>query len=386
MVIYPEKKKRRMLKMIKPYVAACIQPFVHMCQTRGDIMKNLDRYNELIDYTVGFYWEGPCKLIAFPEYFLQGVTTPGKGEKRREQFLDVAIEIPGEETAILGEKAKEYGIYIAGGGIVETLPDFPGHWFNTGVIIGPTGDLILKYHKWHIPAYLGLGTSPQDVFDRYKELYGGDLKSLFPVADTEIGKLGIFICYDGYSPEVTRALAFNGGEVLIHPTAVPGARIEGVTDTWTLTNRARAHDNMVYVVAPDWGRVEYKYYPENFCPGRSQIVDYTGRIIAESPYPGESVIGARIDIETLRQRRAMVTRNTWPDLRAEIFKEIYEHPIHPPNLFLENPPESLSQKIEGEIQGFTTLYERGTLTRPGGDVKSIEERLREAQAKGTLKK
>ena len=372
--------------MVESYVAACVQPVVHMCKTRKDIKKNLDRCTELIDYAAGYYWEWPCRLIAFPEYFLQGVTTPGKGEKKRSQFMDVAIEIPSEETRVLGEKAKEYGLYVAGGGIVEELPDFPGYWFNAGIIIGPTGEVILKYHKWHIPAYLGLGTSPQDVLDRYRKLYGGDLKSLFPVVDTDIGKLGIYICYDGWTPEVARALAFNGGEVLIHSTATPSNDIERVTDTWTLSNRARAQENMVYVLAPDWGKVQYKYYPENFCPGRSQIIDYHGRVIAESPYPGESVIGAMIDIEALRRRRTMVTDNYWPDLRTEVFKEIYESPIYPANLFMEHPPESLSQKMEGEIEGFRRLYERGTYTRPSGDALTVEQRLESAQELGTLKK
>ena len=372
--------------MIDRYVAACIQPVVHMCKTSKEIKKNLDRCKELIDYAAGYYWEWPCKLVTFPEYFLQGVTTPGKGEKKRGQFVDVAIEVPGDEIQELAEKAKEYGLFIAGGGIVEKLPDFPGYWFNTGIIIGPSGDVVLKYHKWHIPACLGLGTSPHDVFDKYKELFGGDLKSLFPVVDTEIGKLGIYTCYDGWTPEVSRALAFNGGEVLIHSTALPCDLAEGMTDTWTLINRARAHDNMVYVVAPDWGRVEYKYYPENFCPGRSQIIDYHGRVIAEAPYPGESVVGAMIDIEALRRRRTMVTYNYWPDLRTEVFREIYENPIYPPNLFLEHPPESLSQKMEGEIEGFRRLYEWGTYTRPTGDVPTVKERVEMAQKQGTLKR
>lgn len=372
--------------MIRPYMAACIQPAVRMCETRADIRRNLDRAIELIDYTAGYYWEWPCKLITFPEYFLQGVPTPGKGEWKRSAFLDVAVEIPGEEIQVLCDKAKEYGLYIAGGGIVERLPEFPGYWFNTGIIIGPSGDVILKYHKWHIPAWLGLGTSPHDVYDKYKELFGGDLKTLFPVVDTDIGKLGIFICYDGFTPEIARALAYNGGEVLVHSTAEPCDCIEGVADNWSITNRARAHDNLVYIVAPNWGRVEYKYYPENFCPGKSQIVDYNGRIIAESPYPGESVIGAVIDVEALRRRRSMMTWNYWPDLRAEVFREMYDKPIYPPNLFLNNPPESLSQKLEGEAQAFETLFAQGTLTKPAEEVPGVLERLRAAQAMGTLKK
>jgi len=166
----------------------------------------------MIDFTAGYYWEFPCKLIALPEYFLQGVTTSGKGEKKKKQRMGVAIEIPSKEIDILGQKAKEYGLYLACGGIVEKVPDWPDYWFNTGIIIAPTGEVVLRYRKWHVPASLGSGTSPHDMFDKYRQKFGGDLKSLFPVVDTEIGKLGAFIGYDSFTPEVARALAFNGGE------------------------------------------------------------------------------------------------------------------------------------------------------------------------------
>ena len=81
----------------------------------------------------------------------------------------------------------------------------------------------------------------------------------------------------------------------------------------------------------------------------------------------------------------MVYWNYWPDLRAEVFKEIYEHPIYPPNLFLERPPDSFAQKMAGEAQSFKYLYERGTLTRPSSEVPSLEERMKRAQKRGALK-
>ena len=57
-----------------------IQPAVTVAKTREDIRKNLDRVCNLIDFGVGYFWERPVRLIVLPEYFLQGVTTPGKGE------------------------------------------------------------------------------------------------------------------------------------------------------------------------------------------------------------------------------------------------------------------------------------------------------------------
>ena len=117
---------------------------------------------------------------------IESVTTPGKGEHGIDSFMKKAIELDGPEMRRLGEVAKEYNLYIAGGGVVERVKEFPDRWFNTAFIIGPSGEVVLRYHKWHIPASIGLGTSPHDIFDEYKEVFGGDISTLFPVIDTEV--------------------------------------------------------------------------------------------------------------------------------------------------------------------------------------------------------
>ena len=71
-------------------------------------------------------------------------------------------------------------------------------------------------------------------------------KLVFPVVDTDIGKLGCMTCHDGATPEVSRALGFNGVEIICHPTAMQ--EVEGVNepwDFWTFTRRTRAHDKYV---------------------------------------------------------------------------------------------------------------------------------------------
>ena len=55
----------------------------------------MERYTKLIDFGVGYFYERPVRLVVFPEYFLQGVTTPGKGEDGLEAFMKKAITIPG---------------------------------------------------------------------------------------------------------------------------------------------------------------------------------------------------------------------------------------------------------------------------------------------------
>lgn len=382
-----------MAKAIEKYTAIVVQPDVTVAEDRDGIKRNLDRVLKMIDFGVGYFWEIPARLVVLPEYFLQGVTTPGKGEHGIESFMKKAITIPGPEMDRLGEKAQEYGLYIAGGGVVEKLPEFPDRWFNTAFIIGPSGDVVLVYHKWHVPASIGLGSSPHDIFDEYAEKIGGDIKTLFPVIDTEIGKLGTMTCHDGCTPEVSRALGYNGAEVICHPTALQ--EIEGVSepwDFWRFTRRTRAHDNMCYLLGSNWGQVHYDYYPHAFCPGGSFIIDYTGMILREAPYPVEQVIGATIDIEALRQHRSRINHNTWVDVRTEAFREIYSQPIYPPNRFPSgSPPRSLADKMGPAKTALDFLYERGQFMPPAGMSPGemsgkLTERIAYAQETGRLRK
>jgi predicted amidohydrolase len=378
---------------IDKYTALIMQPHVEVAEDRDGINRNIDRAINMIDFGTGYFWELPARLVVFPEYFMQGVTTPGKGEHGIDSFMKKAIEIDGPEMQRLGKVAKEYNLYIAGGGVVERVKEFPDRWFNTAFIIGPSGEVVLRYHKWHIPASIGLGTSPHDLFDEYCEVFGGDISTLFPVIDTEIGKLGTMTCHDGCTPEVSRALGYNGAEVICHPVALQ--EVEGVSqpwDFWMFTRRTRAHDNMAYLLGSNWGTVDYAYYPKAFCPGGSFAIDYTGQVLRHAPYPEEQVLAVTIDIESLREHRSRCNHNTWVDLRTEGFRQIYEKPIYPANQFPSGkPPRTLSDKMGPVKDVFRDIYGRGQFTPPAGksveDMASLhEQRIRAAQALGTLRK
>lgn len=383
----------KIFERIDKYTALVMQPHVYVAEGRDDIKRNLDRALNLIDYGVGYFWELPARLVVFPEYFMQGVTTPGKGEHGIDDFMKKAITLDGPEMQALGDKAREYNLYIAGGGVIEQVPEFPDRWFNTAFIIGPTGEVVLRYHKWHVPASIGLGSSPHDLFDEYAEVFGSDIETLFPVIDTEIGKLGTMTCHDGCTPEVSRALGYNGCEIICHPTALQ--EVEGVSepwDFWMFTRRTRAHDNMCYLLGSNWGTVEYDYYPRAFCSGNSFAIDYTGMVLRHMPYPEEQVLAVTIDIESLREHRSRCNHNTWIDLRTEGFRQIYEKPIYPPNQFPSgSPPKNLADKMGPVREVFENLYGRGQFVPPSGhsieDMGGIhEERVKRAQDLGTLRR
>ena len=124
--------------VMQPHVVVAERPRRHQAEPRA-------RVCNMIDFGVGYCWELPARLVVFPEYFLQGVTTPGKGEHGIDSFMKKAITFDGpEDEPASVEKAREYDMYIAGGGVIEQVPQFPDRWFNTAFIIGPDGEVVLR--------------------------------------------------------------------------------------------------------------------------------------------------------------------------------------------------------------------------------------------------
>ncbi len=325
------------MKSLSVYTACLIQPVHRFVSNRKEIGENLNRYLQLIDMAfTRFGGWAPLKLIVFPEFFLQGWTARANMDDYRKNIL---ITLPGEETARLGEKAKKYEIFIAGAAL-ERDPLFPDLFFNTAFIISPSGEIIHKYRKINPALHAEMATSPHDVFDQYRKVYGEGkdlMETFFPVTDTPIGKLGTLICMDGHFPETCRALALQGAEILLRPTAFPEPLVSPPMQTWELENRMRAYENLAYVLAPNTGGVITEETPSSICPGDSMIIDFNGAIVARAPYPGETIVSAVIHLEDLRRRRQDPQRNFLTQIRSELFRELYQRGIYPPNKFSKDP-------------------------------------------------
>jgi predicted amidohydrolase len=246
------------------------------------------------------------RLLVFPE-FAHAAPVYEDVRTLRERL---AVPIPNEHTARYEALARRYGCYIQTGSFLETDSRWPDLVFNTTVLVGP-GGILSRYRKvnpwlpWEVHA------SPHDI-PHYPD-------EPFPVAATEIGNLGAAICYDWLFPETMRQLAFNGADVLIRVSAYMDPwGTQAPTDWWTLFNRARAAENMCYVVAANQG-AEFKQYPPFSWPGGSMVVDYDGRILAQAdPGPGEKIVVAPIDIDALRfERERRLGHDTLAHLRSE---------------------------------------------------------------------
>jgi formamidase len=301
------------------YAVAACQTDLPNPTRRSDMRANTDRMLEMIDAAVvGSQPFLPVRLVVFPEFAHAAPVFASVGALTEH----LAVEIPNEHTERLHEKARELGIYIQSGTMLERDPRWPGAVFNTTCLIGPEG-ILYRYRKVNPWIPFEVHASPHD-------LPGYD-EPLFPVADTPIGRIGCAICYDWLFPEVLRQLTANGAEVLVRVSAYmdPWGATEPM-NWWTLINRARALENIAYVVAANQG-ASLRHYPPYSWPGGSQVVDFDGRLLAEaSPGPGERIVVAPVDIGALRHERATRLGHHMPShLRTEAYP-VYQRPGFPP--------------------------------------------------------
>jgi hypothetical protein len=198
-------------------------------------------------------------------------------------------------------------------------------------------------------------------------LYGRELDAFYPVADTEIGRIGIMMANEASYPENARGLAMNGCEIAYRgPYPAPGV----MSGMFSVQNRARALDNNMYVLAMNLGT----YYldaqsttPIDTFSGGSQIVDYRGQVVTEVPYgAGSTWIAGTIDIQALRHFRETAQWDNWmKDLTTEQYQLVYERPIYPRNLYLERAPYTHDEYREQVTRRQVRLMqERGIWAAP----------------------
>ena len=285
------------------YAAACQTDF-EAPETRVEIGDRTARMCEIIEQTItGYEPFFDVRLLAFPE-FAHTVPIYHTVDELREHL---AVELPNEHTLAYERLAKQYGCWIQTGSFIEADPQYPEYLFNTTLLIGPNG-IESKYRKvnpwipWEVHA------SPHDV--------PGYNEPMFPVADTEIGRIGVAICYDWLFPETIRQIAFNGAEVIVRVSAYmdPWGTAQPM-DWWTSVNRTRALENSAFVVASNQG-ASLAHYPPFSWPGGSMVIDYDGRVLAQAdPGPGEQVVVAPINVDALRAERE---RRMGHDMRGHL--------------------------------------------------------------------
>jgi deaminated glutathione amidase len=255
---------------------ACIQP-----SSGQDMAENLRVASELVREAES---EG-AKLIALPE-------NVALMDHRTEQIQSQATAIENHPAILaFGEVARETGAWIVAGSVGAVAPD--GRVANCSTLLNDQGAIAARYDKIHM---YDVDLPNGEVYRESEAFRPGD-KAV--VAETPWGGLGMTVCYDLRFPQLYRALAHGGAEIISIPAAFTKVTGEVV---WHVLNRARAIESAAFVMSPcmwgshSGGRTTY---------GHSLIIDPYGTVLADA---GEGVgfITAEIDLADVAKARASI--------------------------------------------------------------------------------
>lgn len=251
----------------------------------ADIQKNLHQVESLIQRAV----DQGARLVVLPENFAllssEKLYAAGMRERGPERPIRTAM----------ASQAKHHGIWIVAGSIpLAQRPD--GGNMKSKVravcfVYDDQGNEVARYDKIHL-----FDVDVDDEYGGYRESDYIERGAAAVVVDTPLGKLGLSICYDLRFPELYRQLVDQGAQLLCIPSAF--TRTTGAAH-WETLVRARAIENICYVLAPDQGG---RHSPRRETYGNSMIVSPWGEVLARHD-TGEAVVVADIDLAYLARLR-----------------------------------------------------------------------------------
>ncbi len=201
-------------------------------------------------------------------------------------------------------------------GTVLVLPiyeeDQTGVYYNTSVLVDADGTILGKYRKNHLPHL--------DKF--WEKFYFRPGNLGYPVFETAIGKVGMYICYDRHFPEGWRELGLGGAEIVFNPNATkPGLS----NRLWEVEGPAAAVANGYFVLQPNRVGLEDNEYGEDavFFYGTSQVIDPRGNLVgAAGSGEQEEILVRDLDLDMVQQMRDdwQFYRDRRPDSYTRIAK------------------------------------------------------------------
>lgn len=263
---------------------------LQMDVTTGDVAANLDKVEKLAEEAGSL----GAQLVVAPEICTTGYAF--------ERFGELGEPLTGPSASRLSELARRLHVWL-GAGLVER-DETTGHLSNTYVLFDPDGRLARAYRKLHRWWY-----RERDFFTA-----GTDLG----LVDTDLGRLGVMICYDGRFPEVARALTLEGAELVIWPQHwpwPPHARPQHLE----IIGRARAIENSVFVATVNRvGRDEGDGLA--YC-GRSFVADPLGDFVAAGN-EREGVFVGTVDTDMVAEVRGRVAAFT--ERRPDLYRPVVD--------------------------------------------------------------
>ena len=252
-----------------------------------NVKANLEEAEKLINTAV----QQDADLVVLPENF----AIMGMSEVDKVAIAEKYGEGPIQQ--FLAQQARKHGIWIVGG----TIPidsSITGKVYSTCLLYNDSGEVVARYDKIHL-----FDVVLQDNNEAYNESETIESGDDVVVADTPFGKIGLAVCYDLRFPELFRAMADVGMEICVLPSAF--TNLTGRAH-WEALIRARAIENLCYIIAPDQGGYHMNGRETH---GDSMIVDPWGVVLNRLPQ-GTGVVVSEIDLDRLTK-----TRKNFPALQ-----------------------------------------------------------------------
>ena len=260
----------------------------------------------MIEKHIGYIEEAAkrgAQIVCLQELFFG----PYFAAEQEMKWYDMVEKIPdGPTTQLMIETAKRLGIVL----IVPTYEvENTGVYYNTASIIDADGTWLGKYRKSHLPHC-------QPGF--WEKFYFRPGNLGYPVFETAVGKVGLYICYDRHYPEGARCLGLNGAEIVFNPSAT----VAGLSEyLWKLEQPAHAVANQYFLCAINRVGMEKPWNIGEFY-GSSYICDPRGQMVAVASRDKDEVLVETVDLDLIQE-----VRNVWQfyrDRRPETYDPIIE--------------------------------------------------------------
>ena len=225
------------------------------------------------------------QILCLQEIFNGPYFCPSQDAK----WYDAAEPIPGPTIALMQKLAKQHDMAI----IVPVYErEMAGVYYNSAAVIDADGTYLGKYRKTHIPHVKGF----------WEKFYFRPGNMGYPVFDTAVGRIGVYICYDRHFPEGWRALGLNGAQLVFNPSATS----RGLSAyLWKLEQPASAVANEYFIGAIN--RVGIESLGDNDFYGTSYFVDPEGKFVDEVGDDHDAELLVRdLDMDLLAE-----VRNRW---------------------------------------------------------------------------
>ena len=221
------------------------------------------------------------------------------------KWYELTEKVPdGPTTKLFQAEAKKHKLVLV---LPVYEEDLAGVYYNTAAVIDADGAYLGKFRKMHIP---------QCAPGFWEKFYFRPGNLGYPVFETRVGRVGVYICYDRHFPEGARCLGLNGAEIVFNPSATVAGLSEHL---WKIEQPAHAVANQYFIGAINRPGYEEPWRIGEFY-GQSYFCDPRGHLIAQACRDQDDIVIADMDLDVIRE-----VRNTWQffrDRRPETYAEM----------------------------------------------------------------